>query len=266
MYESVEGKVDMVRGLYSAYTGMLSEQKRLDVVSNNIANAATTGFKKDGVTNQAFKDMFTIKVNDTTSGGNQAIGTMSLGVKIGEVYTNHTQGSFRDTGNTYDLAIEGNGFFSIGVVDANGNESIKYTRDGSFKVNREGYIVDAEGNFLMGDGGYIQVPSEASQVVIDDMGTIYADGEQVNTIPLVEFEDTNYLKKFGNNYYEAVEGAVTLEGTGTIQQGYLEQSNVQAVEEMVNMITITRAYESNQKVINTIDSMLEKTVNTVGKI
>lgn len=256
----------MVRGLYSAYTGMLSEQKRLDVISNNIANSATIGYKKEGVTNQSFDELLTLKVKDATVGGNQVIGGMSLGVKVGEVYTNYGQGSLRETGNTFDLAIEGNGFFTIGVVDAEGNEAIKYTRDGSFKLNRDGYVVDSQGNYLIGEDGYVQIPTDASEIVIDSLGNITADGEYVNRLQLTDFEDYSYVKKYGDNLYEAVDGATEKEVSGLVHQGYLEQSNVQAVEEMVDMITITRAYESNQKVISTIDSMLEKTVNTVGKL
>ena len=112
----------------------------------------------------------------------------------------------------------------------------------------------------------MQIPTDASEIVIDSLGNITADGEYVNRLQLTDFEDYSYVKKYGDNLYEAVDGATEKEVSGLVHQGYLEQSNVQAVEEMVDMITITRAYESNQKVISTIDSMLEKTVNTVGKL
>lgn len=257
----------MVKGLYSAYTGMLNEQKRLDIVANNIANAATTGYKKEGVTNQAFDSMLAIKVKDATNGYmDESIGSVSLGVKIGEVYVNHTQGSIRQTGNTFDVALEGNGFFTIAVVDGNGEESIKYTRDGSFKLNSEGYLMDADGNYVLGEGGYIQIPTEQAEVAIDSLGRITANGEYLDDLYITDFENYDYLKKYGDNLYEAVDGATEIEATGLVQQGYLEQSNVQSVEEMVNMIAITRAYETNQKVISTIDTMLDKAVNSVGNV
>ncbi|MDO5293283.1 MAG: flagellar basal-body rod protein FlgF [bacterium] len=254
----------MVKGLYSAYTGLLSEQKRLDIVSNNVANAATVGYKKEGVTNQAFGELLAIKTKDASV--DQSIGSMSLGTKLGEVYTNYDQGSLQETGNTFDLAVSGNGFFQVAVADKNGNETTKYTRDGSFKLDSNGYILDSDGNHLIGENGYVQVPDTNGTIAIDASGAVYCNNVQVDTIELKDFEDYNYLKKYGNNLYDAVDGAEEKDASGNVLQGYLEQSNVQTVEEMVNMITITRAYETNQKVMNTMDSMLDKVVNQVGSI
>jgi flagellar basal-body rod protein FlgG len=112
----------MVRGLYTAYTGMANEQKRLDIIANNLANAATVGYKEENVTNQAFDDVLTIKIRDDSEAYNdRPIGRMSLGVKLGETYTNHLQGSLRQTGNAYHLALEGKGFFTMSVTDRAGN-------------------------------------------------------------------------------------------------------------------------------------------------
>lgn len=257
----------MVRGLYTAYTGMATEQKRLDIISNNIANAATVGYKEESVTNQSFDQMLTLKIRDGSEGHlTKAIGDMSLGVKIGEVYTDYGQGSLRTTGNTYDLAIEGKGFFAVRVTDRAGNESVRYTRDGAFKVTQDGHIVDAEGNALQTENGDAQVPVDAANIAISSDGTIYADGTAVDKITIVDFADYDYLEKVGDVSYRAIEGAEMLQATGLIHQGYTEQSNVNAVSEMVEMITITRAYEANQKVIRTTDTMLEKAVNSVGKV
>ena len=127
----------MVRGLFTGWTGMYTEQKRLDIISNNIANAATTGFKADNVTNQSFEHLLTIKTKDASEMFNdRPIGSMSLGVKVGEVYTDYSNGSLKETSNTFDLALSGKGFFTVAVTDANGNESIKYTRDGSFTMRK----------------------------------------------------------------------------------------------------------------------------------
>ena len=126
----------MVKGLYAAYTGMLNQQNRMDVISNNLANAATTGYKKEGSTSQAFDTVLAYKIKDQTVGVRaQNIGTMNLGVKIGENYTDYTQGAFKTTGNTYDLAISGNGFFCVEFTNKSGESSVKYTRDGSFTLN-----------------------------------------------------------------------------------------------------------------------------------
>ncbi len=257
----------MVRGLYTAYTGMANEQKRLDIISNNIANSATVGYKKENVTNQSFDDVLTIKIRDASAAyQDRAIGDMSLGVKIGEVYTDYGQGSLRETSNTYDLAIEGKGFFGINVIDNNGVETTKYTRDGSFKRTSDGYVVDVDGNYLKSENGNLQIPGNTADIVIGSDGSVFADGQFIDKVVLTDFENYDYLKKFGKNMYEAVDGAVTLDSTGLIHQGFTEQSNINVVSEMVQMITITRAYEANQKVIQTVDGMLDNAVNSVGRV
>lgn len=257
----------MVRGLYTAWTGMANEQKRLDIISNNLANSATVGFKKEGVTNQSFDDMLTIKARDTSeNNGNRVIGNMSLGVKIGEVYTNYGQGSLRETGNTFDLALEGDGFFQLAVTDKNGNESYCYTRAAQLVMDKEGFVVDVNGNHLVSESGNLQVPTDAAQIVIDVDGAVYADGALVDRLVVKDFEDYNYLKKYGETMYTAEEGAVEKETSSLVRQGFTEQSNVNVVSEMVNLIAITRAYEANQKVIQSIDGTLELSANSIGKL
>ena len=257
----------MVRGLYTAYTGMINQQKRLDTVTNNLANASTTGFKREGLTSKSFDQMLTVKLNDLSVPYlNEGIGKMSLGVKIGENYTDYSQGSFKETGNTYDLALAGNGFFTISYTDKKGNTSEKYTRDGEFTMDSEGYLRTLEGDYVQGEGGNIMIPVETSEVSIRDNGDIYADGEYVDSLRIVGFEDYNNIEKFGENLYNVVDGATETESTAAVKQGYLEMSNINVVKEMVEMITISRAYESNQKLIQTEDDMLDKSVNQVGKV
>ena len=257
----------MVRGLYTAYTGMINQQKRLDTVTNNLANASTTGFKREGLTSKSFDQMLTVKLNDLSVPYlNEGIGKMSLGVKIGDNYTDYSQGSFKETGNTYDLALAGNGFFTISYTDKKGNTSEKYTRDGEFTMDSEGYLRTLEGDYVQGEGGNIMIPVETSEVSIRDNGDIYADGEYVDSLRIVDFEDYNNIEKFGENLYNVVDGATETESTAAVKQGYLEMSNINVVKEMVEMITISRAYESNQKLIQTEDDMLDKSVNQVGKV
>ena len=187
---------------------------------------------------------------------------MSLGVRLGEVYTNFGQGPLHETGNTTDLAIEGKGFFEIREGD-----NIRYTRDGNFKLTADGYLVDSDGNHLQGENGDIQIPENADSISIDLSGNILINQEEyVDVVKLVDFENYDYLEKVGDTSYKTVDGAVSFEGTGTIRQGFTEQSNVNAVSEMVDLIAITRAYEANQKVIHTEDSLLEKAVNQIGKV
>ena len=257
----------MVRGLYTAYTGMVNQQQRLDTITNNLANASTTAYKREGATSRAFDEYLGVRVKDKTVGNLVTpIGNMSLGVKIGENYTDYSQGSFRNTENTYDIAIEGNGFFSISFTNKNGEQSIKYTRDGNFTLDADGALRTTDGDYVQGENGDIYIPTDAAEVAIVDTGDIYADGEYIDTIKIVDFEDYNYLKKYGENMYDAVDGAVQTESSAILHQGYLEASNINAVSEMVEMITITRAYEANQKAVQAADDMIEKAVNEVGRV
>lgn len=257
----------MLRGLYTAWTGMVNEQKRLDVVSNNLANADTYGYKADSVSSQAFDQLLTLKIRDGSQAyHNQAIGTMSLGVKVGEVYTDFAQGSVRNTGGTFDVALSGNGFFTIHYTNSRGQTLTRYTRDGSFQVTKDGYLVDTEGNRVQGKGGDIRIDTNAKDVSIDKDGTITADGTAVDQLQITDFADYDYLVKLGDNMYTTVDGAREIASTADVMQGYTEQSNVNVVSEMVDMITITRAYEANQKMIRAMDSMMEKAVNAVGRV
>lgn len=257
----------MVRGLYTAYTGMVNEQKRLDIISNNLANSATVGYKEENVTSQSFKQMMAVKIRDGSNGYvDEPIGSMSLGVKIGETYMNWGQGSLRETDNTYDMAIQGNGFFTMKVTDANGNETTMYTRNGQFTITSTGHVVDCDGNHLQGLSGDLQIPVDATDIAIKSNGAVYADGELIDTIQLTDFEDYNYLELYGDNMYKTVDGAKTKASDATILQGFTEQSNVNVIDEMVSMITITRAYEAGQKMIQTQDELMGKAVNDVGKV
>lgn len=257
----------MLRGLYTAWTGMVNEQKRLDVVSKNLANADTYGYKADSVSSQAFDQLLTLKIRDGSQAyHNQAIGTMSLGVKVGEVYTDFAQGSVRNTGGTFDVALSGNGFFTISYTNSRGQTSTRYTRDGSFQVTKDGYLVDTEGNRVQGKGGDIRIDTNAKNVSIDKDGTITADGTVVDQLQITDFADYDYLVKLGDNMYTTVDGARETASTADVMQGYTEQSNVNVVSEMVDMITITRAYEANQKMIRAMDSMMDKAVNAVGRV
>ena len=252
----------MVKGLYTSYTGLVNQQNRLDVVTNNLANATTTGYKKEGCTTQSFDPVYGIKVKDLTVGGvNENIGKLSLGAKIGETYRDWSNGSFISTSSNYDFALSGEGMFSISFTNKLGEESTLYTRDGSFQMNSEGYLVTKDGDFVLGENGPIQLPTDLSELSVQPTGEIYADGQYIDRFALVNFEDYNYVEAYGENLYRAVDGATFTDATATVNQGYLESSNINVVSEMVDMITIAREFESNQKVMTTIDEMLGKMVN-----
>lgn len=264
----------MVKGLYTAYTGMVNEQKRLDILSNNLANADTNGYKKEGTTSQTFADELAIKIKDTSSYGiAKKLGTISMGVHIGETYTDYSQGNFKVTDNSTDFALRGDGFFAISYTDKAGNSSVKYTRDGAFVVNTQGYLVTKDGDFVlnMNDArngnvnGRIQV-NPNQDITVDEFGNIYQNNQLVANIGYVDVEDYNYLAKYGENLYDLVDGGTIIASEAKVEQGVIEASNVNVVSEMVNMITISRAYQAGQKVINAVDETLEKAVNQVGQV
>lgn len=256
----------MVKGLFTAYTGMINEQHRMDVLTNNLANASTVGYKKEGATSQAFDEVLALKIKDTTDPAKvKPLGNISLGVKIGENYTNFSQGSLRETGNTYDIALSGNGFFSVEFKNKAGQTSTKYTRDGNFTLNKDGYLVTKDGDYVLGTNGRIKLDTLQS-AVIDKAGRIYQNGNLMATLDIKDFEDYNYLEHYGENYYQPVAGAREKAGEYQTLSGYLEMSNIQVVSEMVEMISVSRAYETNQKIVQAYDSTLEIAANQIGKV
>lgn len=257
----------MVKGLYTAYTGMVHQQNRMDILSNNMANSATVGFKKEGSTSEAFKDVLAYKIKDTSEGPySRRIGTMNLGVKIGENYTDFSQGAFVATENQYDLAISGDGFFACEYTNKAGETSVKYTRDGSFTLTAGGDLVTKDGDYVLDvNGRHIRLDTN-TESMIDQAGRIYQNGTLIAQVQLTDFDDYNALAHYGENYYMPVEGAGTKAAEGKIFSGHLEQSNVTVVSEMVEMIQVARNYETNQKVITTIDSTLEIAANQIGKV
>ena len=154
------------------------------------------------------------------------------------------------------------GFFSISFTNKAGETSTLYTRDGSFQMNSEGYLVTKDGDYVLGESGDpIVLPTDISKLTVDSTGRIYADGQYVDTFGIVDFEDYNYIEAYGENLYRAVDGATFKDSTASVNQGYLETSNINVVSEMVDMINIAREFESNQKIVNSIDEMLGKMVS-----
>ena len=284
----------MLKGLYTAYTGMINEQHRMDVMTNNLANATTIGYKKEGSTSQAFDNVLAYKIKDLSEPGNlprlisksKAVDEdelnneanpdylqnrvtrvgMNLGVKIGENYVDFSEGPLKETGNTFDLALTGRGFFAIEYTNKAGETSVKYTRDGNFTMDLQGYLRTQDGDFVLDDAGRQIRMDTALPVSIERNGDIVQDGNVVATIGITDFEDYDYLEHFGENFFEPIEGATIVESESGIYSGYLEMANMSVVTEMVNMIAIQRHYESNQKVITTFDETLDIAVNQLGKV
>ncbi|MDE7017300.1 MAG: flagellar hook-basal body protein [Lachnospiraceae bacterium] len=258
----------MLKGLYTAYTGMIHEQHRMDVLTNNLANANTVGFKKEGATSQSFDSVLAYKIKDTSQAGNlpKKIGNMSLGVKIGENYVDYSEGPIKETGNVLDMALSDRGFFTVEYTNKAGETSTMYTRDGNFTMTAQGYLVTQDGDFVLGDNGRRIRLDTNLEIGMDRMGNIYQDGELVSTLQITDFEDYNYLERFGENYFQPVDGATPIEAETEVYSGYLELANMSVVTEMVNMIAIQRHYDANQKVITTYDDTLDNAVNQTGRI
>ncbi|MCB2184842.1 MAG: flagellar basal-body rod protein FlgG [Deltaproteobacteria bacterium] len=253
----------MMRSLYTAATGMLAQQLNMDVISNNLANVNTTGFKKSRAD---FEDLMYQTLRQ--AGAQQASGQMiptgmqvGLGVKPVAIQKFFTQGDYQNTENELDLAIEGRGFFRVLKAD----EEV-YTRSGAFKLDNNRNIVDSNGYVLQPQ---LTVPEDAVSVVVDPSGVVTSlagDGTatELGQITLVTFANDAGLHAIGKNLFRPtpasgapVEGNPGVGEYGTIAAGFLEMSNVAVVDEMVNMIVAQRAYESNSKAIQTSDQMLQ---------
>lgn len=257
----------MIKGLYTAYTGMINEQNRMDTLANNLANVDTTGFKKEGATSQAFGDILKFEIKDKSEYYlTKRMGVTNPGVRIGENYTDWSEGALHETDNTFDLALSGMGFFRIEFTDKGGNTSVKYTRDGSFTLNQKGELVTKDGDYVLSSTGAHIVLDPNDWASVNAMGQIYQNDALVATIGTTDFADYNYLEHYGENLWQTVPGATEQPANTKILSGYLEQSNVNTVEEMVNMIAIQRQYESNQRVITTLDGTLQIAANDLGKL
>lgn len=255
----------MMRSLWTAASGMTAQQSNMDVIANNLANVNTTGHKKHRA---EFQDLMyqTLRQAGIETGPDTQLPTglqMGHGVRMVATNTIHTQGNFQSTGNPLDMAIEGEGYFQVTMPDG----TVAYTRDGSFKRDSTGRLTTAEGYLLEPE---IVIPDNATDITISTDGRVFAkipgqnEPEDEGQIELTRFTNPAGLESIGRNLYleTAASGAPINsvpgeDGAGTIVQSYLEMSNVQVVEEMVNMIIAQRAYESNSKAITTSDSMLE---------
>ena len=193
----------MVKGLYTAWTGMVNEMNRLDVITNNLANADTNGYKKEGATAESFEAKLAMRIKDSSvpNGRPKTLGDVNPGVKIGETYTDYTQGSFKVTDNKYDCAIDGNGFFAISFTDKEGNTSAKYTRDGAFTISTDGFLRTKDGDYVLNQNGAQNGDPAANNFIqldpnldftIDKAGFIYQNDQLVGQIGLVDFENYDW--------------------------------------------------------------------------
>lgn len=254
----------MFRGLYTAYTGMRVQQDVMNVVSNNLANVDTTGFKRDKLGIRSFKEVLAIKQNDPDKISSNRIGKMNLGVTSSVAFTNFDQGPLKNTERKTDIALEGQGMFVVGKRQEDGTFKEFYTRDGGLTVNQFGQLMTKSGEFVLGENGVITV--EDGKFSISQTGDVYnSKKEFVDKMRLTSFTDFGALRKVGNNLYTTAGDIEQKAFEGVVVQGFLETGNVNTVQEMVEMISVMRAYESNQKVLTTFDATMEKVANEVGR-
>ncbi len=251
--------------LHVARTGLDAQQERMRVIANNIANVNTTGFKSDRANFETLAYQYITQPGATSSGDDKYTEGSSLGsgVKLTGTSRSDTQGSLNQTGNALDLAIQGNGFFQIQQPDG----TTAYTRDGDFSITAEGQMVTADGHALIPN---IQIPDGATNITIGADGTVSAttasaaEPVQLGKIQLASFTNPAGLKAVGDNLLTETtasgapqQGDPGIDGRGSIEQGSLEASNVNVVEELVDMIETQRAYEVNSKMIKATDEMLQ---------
>jgi flagellar basal-body rod protein FlgG len=244
-----------------AATGMLVQRKKMDVITNNITNVDTTGYKKDQLLSRSFKDMLISKIDDpAVVNYSTAIGSQNTGVHIDEVVTDFSSGSLEETGEMTDLAIQGDGFFTVSTKNGE-----RYTRDGSFSVNSEGYLVTADGNYVLGTSGKIRVGT--GKFTVSEQGVVSVNGTPAGKLKIVNFADTAGLRKEGSNLYANYSTSiVSSTGETAVKQGCLEGSNVDIASEMVDMLSVSRMYETNQRMVKMLDESLDKAVNEVGRV
>lgn len=248
----------MIRGIYSAASGMVAEMTRTDVTANNLANAATAGFKKDVAVSKDFASVLITRINDGQQ--NADIGMLGRGSMIDEVAVDHSSGMMHTTGNDLDMAIEGKGYFAVETPNG-----IRYTKNGSFKRSARNELVTNDGYRVL-DQSNRPITLNGTKVNVNAQGDVSVDGVQNGRLQIVEFANEKQLAKEGSSMYIAPANAQQQPSAGELRQGTLEMSNVNVVSEMVNLITGYRAYETNSKAVQAHDQLLDKAVNEVGKV
>jgi flagellar basal-body rod protein FlgG len=281
----------MVRGLYTGASGMIAQMSRIDAVSHNLANVDTPAYKKDTTVMKAFPEMLMRRINDDgvrvipigSYDLMPVVGKLGTGVEVNELFTEFSQGAFKRTENDFDMALEGKGFFSVGTPDGE-----RYTRNGSWLVDSDGYLVTKDGFRVLGEKGPVQL--KKNNFMVDQDGNVYENEEYaedplrlvsmeenewnrpvlIDRLKIVDFPDVRYVKKKGESLYAETDhsgpATIVVSGRPKVRQGILEASNVNPVTEMVDLIEVHRSYEANQKTIQTHDTALGQAVNTVGRV
>lgn len=279
----------MFKGFYTAATGMIAQQRKTEMLSNNIANANTTGYKADQSTIRSFPTMLLSSIDQSSSASikngfdntsSSEVGGISAGVYMQETLPNFAQGSIIETGINTDVALldgdfpineetgaAGSIFYKVQTED--GGQA--YTRNGNFTLDGEGFLTTAQGNYVL-DANDEPMQFTNDQFTISANGEIMVDGQQVNELGVAYSDNPNTLSKRENGLFFTTDGqvlpnAVEVEGvTYTMQQGFTEGSNVDASQAMTEMMAAYRVFEANQKILTAYDKSMEKAVNEIGRV
>jgi len=250
----------MISGIFEAVNGSLNEQLQLSVITNNLANIGAAGFKKDRLS-------FATVLRGRMMGGGEGSGSdivqdQQLYRRTVRLHPDMSQGALKHTGNPLDLAISGEAFFKISTP-----QGIRYTRKGVFQLNEQGMLVNSEGHFVLGQNGPINVAD--GELVVEKSGGVFVDGAQVDSLDLVAFDRSENLEKEGNSLFRPV-GKFADEKEPSeqtdIMQGYLEEANVLAAEELVNLLRTERSFEAHQKIIRALHDIDIKAINDTGRV
>ncbi len=279
----------MIRGLYTGTSGMLAQMQNLDTIANNLANMNQVGFKRDTTVFKSFPEMLLRRANDDgmvkfplgSYDRMPVIGAVGTGVEVNETFTEFEQGGLRRTENPFDLALDGDGFFAVETKDGT-----RYTRNGSFLLDRDSFLVTKDGSYVLGENGRIQI--KQNNFSVNEQGEIVVNGDLqgdknrmvsyaendwknpqiIDKLKVVNFRQPRALEKAGNSYYNPREEAFPEYAANDIkiQQGFLENANVNPVIEMTRMIEVQRIYEANQRIVQSHDTELGRLVNEIAKV
>jgi len=247
----------LLRGLYISASGMLTDEIRHQVISNNLANANTIGYKKDLVIGQTFPEVL---MRCLYKGQSKAIGQTNLGAGVCDIPIKMTPGMIETTNSALDLALEGDGFFVLETLVGR-----RITRQGNFRLDKEGYLTNMNGDLLLGENGFIKIDPNGETLKVLADGSIFQGSIFVDKLLLVNYTPSALLKE-GNSRFIVTEPGEVLDTKPEVIQGALERSNVNIIEEMVAMINLMRTYESEQKVIQAQNETLGKLINEMANI
>jgi len=245
---------------------MLLQRRMMETITNNITNADTTGYKKEHLVSHSFDEVLIRRTNDphvlgyTRSISHMPkVGPLNLGTQIDQLYLDFAEGNLEGTERSTDLALVGDVFFVVQTADGE-----RYTRTGAFYIDEQGYLTDGEGHFLLGENGPVYVGG--LNFTVDDLGRVIIDGQYTDRIRVVSFEDKLSLRRQGSNLYFSLEPPQAEPNQYRMIQGFLETSNVDIGREMVDMLTVFRAYETNQRMLTMIDETVGRAVNDIGRL